>query len=210
MKSKPLSIKKYIASFFIDTTENCVAIATIKALLNIYTLEEIVQIESIGKYQSRITLRDGFTTTLSTKEVLYCARQLKVNANNKGPHKSTIDLLFAIMIKRLVIENGVLSFWNGRGIRAANIALSRGESYDDGVKWLGIKGRKITENVIPKYQSVIGGNSYNCFFIADNMYDRNGIATPIDEIVPGFERLFLLGLNKEKPRKIRHTATRYS
>ena len=61
MKYKSMSVEEYMASFYVKGTLNCVAISTIKAALNMYTFEELLQPVQLENKKIRVTLKDKYT-----------------------------------------------------------------------------------------------------------------------------------------------------
>lgn len=131
----PIVGRELIEGFYQGAAGNCASIAIIKCAISLFGVETVFSSATQTVGQANVTLRDGFTTSV-TPDHLATARRLSKFAGKNVELLSHAHFLFTVMATRVLAEEN-----DGRRVHSfeeAAATLNDGEHWLEGPKWLGL------------------------------------------------------------------------
>lgn len=170
-----MEVDQIITSFKQGKRGNCVSIAVIKTAIRHYGIDNVFSNVKKRGNKYKIEMRDGFDTVIREHEIQKGARFSKFNKGSDETIREKAYFYFTAMAKRVYVEGEVDVFLGRRNLRGALRSLNNGESYMEGIRWLGLDKNhlKIPEEQIADYPNLIGRSNGHCFFIGDGNYVDN-------------------------------------
>ncbi len=168
-----MDTKEIIASFRqSENSGNCVAIAVIKASVEVFGLTGVFASINRTTDEVTVTQRDGIVLTVTSDEFELAAQKADfVLGTNKQLYEFA-NFAFAIMAKRAqrAHHEGAITYED------AIDALLNGESYAKGPEWLGLEQyvQKIRKQDIWKFAGVVGASEKHCFLASFGWQDVYG------------------------------------
>lgn len=172
-----MSSKDIIESFKQGGTGNCVAIAVIKASIQIFGLHKVVHF--VGNDNGYLfSMRDGFNNEITYSELRQAIDGSKFILLNDVEIFNYANLCFAAMAKRAMVENNE----NADTYRKSIDSLNNGEFYFLGADWLGLRHHKraLGLRYIWSNLGVVGASPKHCFFCSEGLVDDYGEPNPIN------------------------------
>lgn len=162
-----------IKAFKQGGTGNCVSIATIKAGIEIFGLNNVFQ----HKWDNNICyiiMRDGAEIEIPKPVYESCFKLSKFEVLDNDEIYKYAVLCFSAMAKRAQIEEN--DNIPNMTFEMAAASLNDGEFYLEGPHWLGLRHniRSIGRKFIWQYKGVIGASRKHCFFASQGYEDAYG------------------------------------
>lgn len=172
-----MTTRELIASFKQGGTDNCVSIAIIKASIQVFGLDNVVQFEVDQNGDTIFIMRDGFEGKLTTLELAIAKTESKFVVGQKIDVYEYAVKCFAAMAKKAQEDaNEDCSTFS-----EAIDSLNNGEYWHKGPYWLGVQNfkRDIGLKYIFGNIGVVGASRKHCFFCSEGIEDDYGIPNRI-------------------------------
>lgn len=168
-----MDTKEIISSFRQgESSANCVAVAVIKASVEVFGLTGIFQTINRSADETTVTLRNGMAITVTKDELDLAALRSAFVLGGNAQLYQFANFAFAVMAKRAqrAHNEGAVTF------DEAIDSLLNGESYARGPEWIGVEQyvQKIRKRDIWKYAGVVGASDKHCFLASFGWEDVYG------------------------------------
>lgn len=160
-------------------TGNCVAIATIKASIEVFGLNNVFY-HQWDKDLCKVVMRDGYELEFTKNEFEIGKKSSEFILLGRKDIFEYANLCFTAMVKRAQLEEN--DEWVDMSFESAARTLNNGEDYLEGSHWIGLRQnvRSIGRRYIWHYKGVFGASKKHCFFVSKKYEDSYGKAKEID------------------------------
>lgn len=178
--------KDIITAFKQGGMSNCVAIAVIKAGMEVFGSNQLLLLEVQSTGETRVTMRDGFQLHLTSQDIqLASQRSLFL----RGTNQELLDyanLCFAAMAKRALL----MKHEEVKSYEDALISLNNGENFSAGPEWLGLLPhcKPVERNEVHSLPGIVCASKNHCFFVTYGWEDNYGTPDKISNKDLFFER----------------------
>ncbi|WP_298423282.1 hypothetical protein [uncultured Kordia sp.] len=164
---------------------NCVAIAIIKAGIEIFGINKIF-IHGWEGNDCKVLMKDDYTLNITKEELTLASEGSKFMLLNDKEVFDYANLCFAVMAKRAQKEEN--DDLPNMTYTEAIETLNNGEWYTHGADWLGLRYhiKNIKRRNIERYKGAVGASRKHCFFVSEGKEDNYGRVDNINI----FERRF--------------------
>jgi hypothetical protein len=167
-----MTTRELIEAFKQGGTGNCVSIAIIKASIQVFGLDNVVQFEEDQNGDTQFIMRDGFEGKLTVQELAQAKTTSKFVAGKNSNIYEYAVKCFAAMAKKAQEDANEDSSTFSEAIDS----LNNGEYWHKGPYWLGVQNfkRDIGFKYIFGNIGVVGASRKHCFFCSEGIEDDYG------------------------------------
>ncbi len=172
-----MATQDIIQSFKQGGELNCVAVAVIKAAVEIFGMNGVFRSIERSAAETTVTMLDGLSVTVTTDEITLASSSSGFACGSGRSLFEFAQLAFAVMAKRAqrAHNEGAVTFQEGI------TSLNDGDNFARGPEWLGLIRyvQQLKRKEIFRYAGVIGASDTHCYLASFGYEDKFGQAAKI-------------------------------
>ncbi len=184
-RRRPMAIKSenyakdIITGFKQGGMSNCVAIAVIKAGMEVFGTNQLLLLEAQSTGETRVTMRDGFQLHLTAEDILLATQRSLFLRGSNEQLLNYANLCFAAMAKRALL----MKHEDVKTYEDALISLNNGENFAAGPEWLGLLPhcKPVDRAEIYTLPGIVCASKNHCFFVTYGWEDNYGTPDKISD-----------------------------